>query len=133
MGPHRRQGVTIDDANQNAHISFCSLCFLLLFDGHHRETEAKITQTKKETWKYQGRPDEGVESQVRAQQHNREKTEKATRTTTKTNLRDVNMAVDTVESEVRKEQHQREKNWKETGKQQKDANTNFDMARALFN
>mmetsp|Transcript_43203 Transcript_43203/g.122166 ORF Transcript_43203/g.122166 Transcript_43203/m.122166 type:complete len:113 (-) Transcript_43203:128-466(-) len=98
-----------------------------------KETEAKITQTKKDTWKYQGRPDEAVESQVRSQQHNREKSEKATRTETKTNLREVNMALDTVESEVRKEQHQREKNWKETGKQQKDANTNFDMARALFN
>lgn len=101
-------------------------------DCLQRETEAKITQTKKETWKYQGRPDEAVESQVRAQQHSREKQEKATRTETKTNLREVNMAVDTVESEVRKEQHEREKNWKETGKQQKTANTNFDMARALF-
>lgn len=99
----------------------------------NRETEAKVTQTKKDTWKYQGRPDEAVESQVRAQQHSREKAEKQTRTETKTNLREVNMAVDTVESEVRKEQHQREKDWKETGKQQKNANTNFDMARALFN
>jgi len=98
----------------------------------HRETEAKVTQTKKETWKYQGRPDEAVESQVRKDQHEREKSEKATRVSTKTNLRDVNMAIDTVESEVRKEQHQREKSWKETGRQQKTENTNFDMARALF-
>ena len=98
-----------------------------------RETEAKVTQTKKETWKYTGRPDEAVESQVRKDQHVREMNEKATRVTTKTNLRDVNMAVDTVESEVRKEQHQREKTWKETGRQQKTENTSFDMARALFN
>ena len=105
----------------------------LFLVGRSRETEAKVAQTKKDTWKYTGRPDEAVESQVRAAQHNREKAEKATRTETKTNLREVNMAIDTVESGVRKEQHQRDKNWKETGKQQKEANTNFDMARALFN
>lgn len=105
----------------------------MILPNRTRETEAKVTQTKKDIWKYQGRPDEAVESQVRAQQHNREKDEKATRTTTKTNLRDVNMALDTVESEVRKEHHQRDKDWKETGKQQKNSNTNFDMARALFN
>jgi len=98
-----------------------------------KETEQKITQTKKDSWKYQGRPDEAVESQIRNQHHTRDKDEKNTRTQTKTNLRDVNMAMDTVESEVRKEQHNREKNWKATGKQQKEANTNFDMARALFN
>ena len=97
-----------------------------------KETQAKVTQTKKDTWKYQGRPDEAVESQIRSQQHHREKDEKATRTQTKTNLREVNIT-DTVESEVRKEQHGREKDWKSTGKAQKDANTNFDMARALFN
>jgi hypothetical protein len=121
-------GVKLDE-DGNTHNSF--LLFLLF--SLVRETEAKVNQTKKDTWKYQGRPDEGVESQVRAQHHNREKNEKATRTETKTNLRDVNMAMDTVESEVRKEQHQREKDWKATGKQQKDSNTNFDMARALFN
>ena len=98
-----------------------------------KETQQKITQTKKETWRYQGRPDEAVESQVRAAQHHREQAEKQTRVQTKTNLRDVNMAMDTVESEVRKEQHLREQHWKATGKQQKEANTNFDMARALFN
>jgi hypothetical protein len=98
-----------------------------------KETEAKISQTKKDAWKYQGNPDEGVESVSRKQQHNREKDEKSTRVQTKTNLREVNMAVDTVESEVRKEQHNREKEWKETGKQTKGENTSFDMARALFN
>jgi multidrug resistance efflux pump len=98
-----------------------------------KESEAKITQTKADTWKYKGGPDGGVESEIRKQQHNREKDEKNTRVQTKTNLRDVNMAVDTVESGVRKEQHNREKEWKETGKQTKGDNTNFDMARALFN
>lgn len=75
---------------------------------------------------------ETVESNVRAGQHKRAKDETNTRKETKTNLRDVNMN-DTVESEVRKEQHNRERDWKETGKKQKDSNTNFDMARALFN
>mmetsp|Transcript_66397 Transcript_66397/g.92409 ORF Transcript_66397/g.92409 Transcript_66397/m.92409 type:complete len:147 (+) Transcript_66397:91-531(+) len=75
---------------------------------------------------------ETVETNVRASQFSREKDEKNTRTQTKTNLKDVTIT-DTVESEVRKDQHSREKNWKETGKQQKAANTNFDMARALFN
>ena len=95
--------------------------------------KSKVRQTKKDTWQYEGNPDEAVESQIRAQQHHREKDEKQLRTDTKVNLRDVNMAMDTVESEVRKEQHQREKNWKETGRHQKEDNTNFDMARALFN
>eukprot|EP00339_Tiarina_fusa_P004475 CAMPEP_0117033140 /NCGR_PEP_ID=MMETSP0472-20121206/23711_1 /TAXON_ID=693140 ORGANISM="Tiarina fusus, Strain LIS" /NCGR_SAMPLE_ID=MMETSP0472 /ASSEMBLY_ACC=CAM_ASM_000603 /LENGTH=112 /DNA_ID=CAMNT_0004741993 /DNA_START=60 /DNA_END=398 /DNA_ORIENTATION=- len=98
-----------------------------------KESEAKITQTKKDTYKYQGRPDEGVESTVRKQQHQQEKDWKSTKTQTKTNLRDVNMAVETVESAVRKDQHTREKDWKEQGRQQKQQNTNFDMARALFN
>jgi hypothetical protein len=98
-----------------------------------KESEAKITQTKKDTWKYSGNPDDAVESQSRKQHHNRDKDEKNTRVQTKTNLRDVNMAVDTVESEVRKEQHNREKDWKATGKQTKGENTSFDMARALFN
>lgn len=97
-----------------------------------KETEAKITQTKKDTWKYQGRPDEGVESQIRSQQHNREKDEKATRVQTKKDMKDV-VITDTVEGDVRKEQHGREKDWKAAGKQNKEANTNFDMARALFN
>jgi hypothetical protein len=97
-----------------------------------KASEAKVTQTKKDTWKYQGRPDEGVESQVRSQQHNREKDEKATRVQTKKDSQDVNIT-DTVESDVRKEQHGREKDWKETGKKSKADNTNFDMARALFN
>ena len=98
-----------------------------------KAAEGKVRQTKKDVWKYQGRPDEAVESQIRAEQHHREKDEKATRTTTKTNLREVNMAVETVESSVRKDQHLREKDWKATGRNQKEANTNFDMARALFN
>ena len=75
---------------------------------------------------------ETVETNVRASQFKQEKDEKNTRTQTRTNLKDVNIT-DTVESEVRKDQHSREKDWKATGRNQKEANTNFDMARALFN
>ena len=75
---------------------------------------------------------ETVEGNVRADQFGREKDEKATRVKTKTDLRDV-VITDTVESEVRKEQHGRDQDWKATGKAQKEENTNFDMARALFN
>jgi sugar-specific transcriptional regulator TrmB len=96
-----------------------------------KETEQKVRSTKA-TLK-DVTITETVESNVRNDQHGREKNEKAIRTETKTNLRDVNMAVDTVESEVRKEQHTREKDWKATGRQQKAENTSFDMARALFN
>eukprot|EP00980_Cylindrotheca_fusiformis_P018020 scaffold5756_cov99-Cylindrotheca_fusiformis.AAC.4 len=73
-----------------------------------------------------------AESAIRKDQFTRERDEKATRTLTKANLREVNMALDTVETEVRKEHYNREKQWKATGKQQKEANTSFDMARALF-
>jgi hypothetical protein len=75
---------------------------------------------------------ETVEGNVRGDQFNREKNEKATRVQTKKDSQDVNIT-DTVESDVRKEQHGREKDWKETGKKSKEDNTNFDMARALFN
>lgn len=74
---------------------------------------------------------ETVETNVRGAQFARENKEKAARMQTKTNLRDVTIT-DTVEGGIRKEQHGREKNWKETGKKQRNANTNFDMARALF-
>lgn len=66
-----------------------------------------------------------------AEQFGRELNDKHTRTTTKTNLKDV-VITDTVEGDIRKEQHGREKDWKETGRQQIKSNTNFDMARALF-
>jgi hypothetical protein len=96
-----------------------------------KATAAKVNETKAQLKNIT--ITDTVEGAVRKDQFNREKDEKATRTQTKTNLRDVNMATDTIESEVRKEQHNREKKWKETGKQQKETNTNFDMARALFN
>ena len=75
---------------------------------------------------------ETVEGNVRKDQFDREQAEKAARVETKIKNRDV-LITDTVESEVRKEQHTRDQDWKETGKQQKKNNTNFDMARALFN
>eukprot|EP00934_Nitzschia_sp_Nitz4_P000492 Nitzschia sp. Nitz4//scaffold144_size56818//27448//27980//NITZ4_006536-RA/size56818-snap-gene-0.10-mRNA-1//-1//CDS//3329536513//492//frame0 len=75
---------------------------------------------------------ETVEGNVRKGQFDREQQEKATRVETRIKNQDV-LITDTVESEVRKEQHTREQTWKEAGKQQKSANTNFDMARALFN
>lgn len=96
-----------------------------------KASEAKVNHTKA-TLKNVNITDT-AEGAIRKNQFEREKGEKATRTQTKTNLRDVNMATETVETEVRKEQHNREKQWKATGKQQKEANTNFDMARALFN
>jgi hypothetical protein len=66
-----------------------------------------------------------------AEQFGQEKADKSTRTTTKTNLKDV-VITDTVEGDIRKEHHGRDKNWKETGRNQIKSNTNFDMARALF-
>jgi hypothetical protein len=75
---------------------------------------------------------ESVETNVRADQFGREKAEKATRVSTKNSLKDV-VITDTVEGDVRREQHCREKDWVATGRQQKQNNTNFDMARALFN
>jgi hypothetical protein len=75
---------------------------------------------------------ETVETNVRAEQFKSEKDDKKHRTETKSNLKDV-VITDTVESGVRKEQHNREKEWTQTGRQQKKDNTNFDMARALFN
>jgi hypothetical protein len=131
-----------------------------------QETNAKMSQAKKEQYKYQGRPDEDaeaasrkehfsreqgykatqketkgnlkdvtinetVESGARKEQFSRDQGYKATQKETRSNLKDVNMT-DTVESENRKEQNTREKDWKAAGKAQKDSNTNFDMARALF-
>lgn len=75
---------------------------------------------------------ETVEGNVRKDQFTREVKEKETRVQTKIKNQDV-LITDTVESEVRKEQFTRDQEWKETGKQSKAANTNFDMARALFN
>mmetsp|Transcript_50617 Transcript_50617/g.122149 ORF Transcript_50617/g.122149 Transcript_50617/m.122149 type:complete len:116 (+) Transcript_50617:366-713(+) len=75
---------------------------------------------------------ETVENNVRAEQFGQEKADKSTRTTTKTNLKDVHIT-DTVEGDIRKEHHGRDKDWKETGRNQVKENTNFDMARALFN
>merc|ERR1739836_148166 len=75
---------------------------------------------------------ETVETNVRSSQFKAEKDEKNLRNETLSKLKDV-VITDTVESDVRKEQNEREKEWKETGKQQIKNNTNFDMARALFN
>ena len=98
----------------------------------NRDQNAKQTQRDTKKANQDVTITETVEGNVRGDQFSREKQEKATRTETRTNLKDVNIT-DTVESEVRKEQHGREKDWKATGKAQKNANTNFDMARALFN
>ena len=95
-----------------------------------KETEQKVRNTKatlKDVTIL-----ESVETNVRADQFGREKAEKATRTSTKNSLKDV-VITDTVEGDVRREQHSREKDWVATGRQQKQNNTNFDMARALFN
>lgn len=73
---------------------------------------------------------ETVEGNVRKDQFSREQQEKAVRVQTKKENQDV-LITDTVESEVRKEQFSRDQGWKETGRQQKTANTNFDMARCV--
>ena len=88
-----------------------------------KETEQKVRSTKASLKDVN--ITETVEGAVRADQHGREKNEKAVRMTTKTNLRDVNMAVETVELGVRKEQHERDKDWKNTGRQQKQSNTKY--------
>jgi hypothetical protein len=93
----------------------------MLFRRKKKETEHKVRSTIASLKDVN--ITETVEGAVRADQHTREKQEKAVRTTTKTNLRDVNMAVETVEAGVRKEQHEREKGWKEAGRQQKQSNT----------
>jgi hypothetical protein len=95
-----------------------------------KETEQKVRTTKANLKDVT--ITETVETNVRADQFGREKAEKAARTETKKNLKDV-LITDTVESDVRKDQHTREKKWAETGRNQKQENTNFDMARALFN
>lgn len=94
-----------------------------------KESEAKVRNTRATLKDIN--ITETVESNVRSDQHDREKNEKATRTATRANLKDVTIT-DTVESDVRKEQHNRDKEWKETGKQQKKSNTSFDMAREYF-
>ena len=73
---------------------------------------------------------ETVEGNVRKDQFSREQQEKAARVQTKKDNQDV-LITDTVESDVRKEQFSRDQGWKETGRQQKTANTNFDMARCV--
>lgn len=95
-----------------------------------KETEQKVRSTKANLKDVL--ITETVETNVRADQFGREKAEKATRTATKGDLKNV-LITDTVEGDVRREQHSREKEWTATGRQQKVSNTNFDMARALFN
>lgn len=97
-------------------------------DQHFREKDEKATRTHTKEQLRDVNITETVETNSRAQQFGREKDEKNVRTETKTNLRDVTIT-DTVESDVRNKQHNREKEWKETGKQQKQSNTSFDMAR----
>ena len=103
---------------------------LSLVDRKKKESEQKVRTTKANLKDVL--ITETVETNVRADQFGREKAEKATRTMTRGELKNV-LITDTVESDVRKEQHCREKEWTATGRQQKVSNTNFDMARALFN
>ena len=103
---------------------------IFFFRNHRKNEKATRTNTKKNLKDVN--IVETVETNVRAEQFQSEKNDKSTRTETKTNLKDV-LITDTCESDVRKEQHNREKNWTQTGRQQKQDNTNFDMARALFN
>mmetsp|Transcript_32661 Transcript_32661/g.54716 ORF Transcript_32661/g.54716 Transcript_32661/m.54716 type:complete len:255 (+) Transcript_32661:183-947(+) len=101
-------------------------------DQWGREKNEKATRTATRQNLKDVNITETVETNARADQFGREKAEKAARTETRKNLKDV-LITDTVESGVRKEQHNREKEWTQTGRQQKQNNTNFDMAPALFN
>lgn len=114
-------------------LTLISACFSISIARNHRkkkESEQNVRTTKASLKDVT--ITETVETNVRADQFGREKAEKATRTMTKGELKNV-LITDTVESDVRKEQHSREKEWTATGRQQKLDNTNFDMARALFN
>ena len=97
-----------------------------------KEVASKVKQEKDDRWKYQGNANEDAEAVSRKEHFDRDQGYKATQKDTKTNLKDVTVT-ETVESEVRKEQHGREKDWKDKGRQQKQENTSFDMAKALFN
>lgn len=98
-----------------------------------KKAKEEVTRkTKAEVWKYKGNPGDSSEFQIRKDQHHREQQWKSTKTDTKKNLKDVNMAVASFETEIRKEQHQREQAWKEKGRMQIKQNTNFDMAKSLF-
>ena len=94
-----------------------------------KATEKKVNETKNQLKNIT--ITDTVEGAVRKDQFSREKNEKDVQRKTIAELKDVTIT-DTIEGEVRKEQHSREQDWKATGKQQKVANTNFDMARALF-
>jgi len=100
-------------------------------DQHDREKNEKAVRNATRGQLKDVTITETVETNYRAEQFGRDKDDKNVRAETKTNLRDVTIT-DTVESDVRNEQHARDKDWKETGKQQKAANTNFDMARELL-
>jgi len=101
-------------------------------DQHNRELADKSARKSLIKNNQNVNVTETVETNSRKDQHNRELAEKAAVNDTLSHLKDVTIT-DTVEGEVRKEQHAREQEWKATGKQNKDDNTNFDMARALFN
>ena len=73
-----------------------------------------------------------AENSIRKEQFSRDQDWKAAQRDTKTNLKDVNMAVASFEGEVRKEQHEREKGYKAA---QRDTKTNLkdvNMAVASF-
>ena len=74
-----------------------------------KETEAKVRNTRANLKDVT--ITETVESNVRHDQHGREKNYKAKQTATKQNLRDINIT-ETVETNVRAEQFGREKNEK---------------------
>ena len=71
------------------------------------------------------------ETDVRKEQHDREKAWKETGKKTREELKDV-LSTDTAESEIRKDQAARAKEWKETGKQTKAENADVNIAKAIF-
>jgi hypothetical protein len=101
-------------------------------DQFNRERDEKATRTTTKNDSHSVNVNETVETNERKVHHDRDKAEKGAQLLTRANLKNVNIT-DTVEGDVRKEQHHREQDWKAAGKQSKEDNTNFDMARALFN
>lgn len=114
-------------SERRSHALFCTHVTILIFRKNEKATRTATRHNLKDVNIL-----ETVETNVRAEQFACEKNDKSVRTDTKHNLKDV-VITDTVEGGVRKEQHNREKTWTATGRQQKVDNTNFDMARALFN
>jgi len=73
-----------------------------------------------------------AETDIRKVQHSQAKAWDSTKRQTKSDLKDVNMAVPCFETEVRKEQHGQAKAWDSTKRQTKADLKDVNMAKAVF-